>query len=130
MVFWKNEKNKIKNSPIKQVIVIRRDINLGKGKLAGQVAHASVAGYRKVKQSNPEIIEKWEFAGEKKVVVKIDSEKELMDLFQKIKDKDIPVALIRDAGLTQITPGTKTCFSIGPWFENEIDEFTKDLKLL
>ncbi|MFA5382750.1 MAG: peptidyl-tRNA hydrolase Pth2 [Candidatus Micrarchaeia archaeon] len=126
MVFFKNNSN----FSIKQVIVIRNDIKLGKGKLAGQVAHASVAGYRNVKQNTPQIIDKWEMEGEKKVVVKVEGEKELMDLFQRIKDKKIPVALIRDAGLTQITPGTKTCFAIGPWYENEIDEFTRDLKLL
>ncbi len=129
MIFWKKSKD-ISNSSIKQVIVIRKDISLGKGKLAGQVAHAAVAGYRKVKQSNPEIIDKWEMIGEKKVVVKVDGEKELIELFQNLKDNNIPVSLIRDAGLTQIKPGTKTCFAIGPWYEDQIDKFTKDLKLL
>lgn len=126
MIFWKNSPNR----SIKQVIVIRKDINLSKGKLAGQVAHASVAGYRNVKKSNPDVIDMWEMIGEKKVVVKVDTEKELLDLFQKIKDNKIPVALIRDAGLTQIKPGTKTCFAIGPWYEDDIDKFTKDLKLV
>ena len=129
MVFWKKD-SKIKNSLIKQVIVIRKDLNLGKGKLAVQVAHASVAGYRKVKRENSEIADKWKNLGEKKVVVKVENEEQLTNLFQKIKDNDIPVTLIRDAGLTQIKPGTKTCFAVGPWYEDEIDKFTKDLKLL
>ncbi|MCC7552078.1 peptidyl-tRNA hydrolase Pth2 [Candidatus Micrarchaeota archaeon] len=129
MIFLKKANN-TPNSPIKQVIVIRKDITLGKGKLAGQVAHAAVAGYRIVMGDNPEVVAKWEMWGEKKVVVKVENEKELVDLFQKLKDKKIPVALIRDAGLTQIKPGTKTCFAIGPWYEDQIDKFTKDLKLL
>jgi PTH2 family peptidyl-tRNA hydrolase len=121
---------KIKSSAIKQVIVVRSDLNLGKGKLAGQVAHASVAGYRKSKREQPEMAEKWEEEGEKKVVVKITGEKELMLLFQEMKDAGIPVSVIRDAGLTQIEPGTTTCFAAGPYLEAELDKYTKQLKLL
>lgn len=120
---------KIMNSAIKQVIVVRGDLKLGKGKLAGQVAHASVAGYRKIKEQYSKIAEKWEEEGEKKVVVKVGSEKELVMLYQRIKS-DIPCALISDAGLTQIKPGTKTCFAIGPWYAEEVDKYTEDLKLM
>jgi len=129
-LFWNRKKKRISGASIKQVIVIRSDLRLGKGKLAGQVAHASVAGYRKVKEAYPEIADKWGTEGEKKIVVKIDGEKEFVNLFQRIKDAGLPVALIRDAGLTQIKPGTKTCFAIGPWYDDEINKFTKDLKLL
>ncbi|MCX6778427.1 MAG: peptidyl-tRNA hydrolase Pth2 [Candidatus Micrarchaeota archaeon] len=113
----------------KQLIVTRTDLKLGKGKLAAHVAHASLEGYKKVKSKNPQIIEEWESEGQKKVVVKIESERELLELFEKIKNK-IPCALIKDAGLTQIPPGTITALAIGPWDEKEIDEFTRHLKLL
>lgn len=122
--------NKIKSSGVKQVIVVRSDLELGKGKLAGQVAHASVSGYRKVSGIAAEIAEKWESEGQKKVVVKVKGEKELMQLFEKMKREKIPVSLIKDAGLTQIEPGTATCFAAGPWHESELDLFTRELKLL
>lgn len=114
---------------MKQVIVIRKDLGLGKGKLAAHIAHASLAGYKLVKKKNPNVIKKWEAEGEKKIVVKIESEKALLELYEKVK-KTLPAALIRDAGLTQIPAGTITCIAIGPWGDAEIDAFTKDLKLL
>jgi PTH2 family peptidyl-tRNA hydrolase len=120
---------KVRDSPIKQVIVIRDDLKLGKGKLCAQVAHAALAGYKKVKEKNPPITEKWEEHGEKKVVLRVSDEREMMELYQKVKGK-IPCSLIRDAGLTQIPSGTITCFSIGPWYADEIDDFTKELRLL
>lgn len=121
---------KIKSSSVKQVIVVRSDLNLGKGKLAGQVAHAAVSGYQMVSRMAPEIAGHWENEGQKKVVVKVKGEKELFELFEKMKDARIPVSLIKDAGLTQIDPGTATCFAAGPWGEGELDKFTKELKLL
>jgi len=120
----------IASSEVKQVIVVRSDLELGKGKLAGQVAHASVSGYQMVSRMGPEIAEKWESEGQKKVVVKVKGEKELMQLFEKMKKAKIPVSLIKDAGLTQIEPGTATCFAAGPWSAQELDKFTRDLKLL
>ncbi len=124
---WAKKSN---SSEIKQVIVVRSDLELGKGKLAGQVAHASVSGYQKVARAEPGLARAWEDAGQKKVVVKVSGEKELMQLFEKIKEAKIPVALIKDAGRTQIEPGTVTCFSAGPWDGQELDRFTKELKLL
>ena len=121
---------KIANSQVKQAIIVRTDLELGKGKLAGQVAHASVAGYRKVLSQFPDVARKWEEEGEKKVVLKISGEKAMLTLFEKAKQAGIPSSLIHDAGLTQITPGTATCFSMGPWKEEEIDFITSELKLL
>lgn len=114
---------------VKQVIVTRADLKLGKGKLAAHVAHASLEGYKKAKAKDPELVAQWEEEGQKKIVVKINDEKELLELFERAK-KAVPCALIRDAGLTQIEPGTITCLSIGPWHEDEIDKFTNGLKLL
>ena len=44
--------------------------------------------------------------------------------------KILPCALIKDAGRTQIEPGTITALGIGPALESDIDKYTKDLKLL
>lgn len=129
MFNWSKRKREIRDAGVKQVIVVRSDLKLGKGKLAGQVAHAAVAGFRKVKERAPEVAERWESEGEKKVVVRVEGEKELLQLFERAK-AEMPCALIQDAGLTQIPAGTVTCFAIGPWYEGEIDKFTKDLKLV
>jgi len=114
---------------MKQVIVVRSDLKLGKGKLAAHVSHASLAGYRAVREKELKVVEEWEKEGEKKIVVKVESEKELFELYEKVK-KEIPSVVIRDAGFTQIAPGTVTCLVVGPWKDKEIDMFTKHLKLL
>ncbi len=114
---------------VKQAIVMRTDLKMGVGKIAGQAGHAAVLGYRRVKEEFPKIAQKWEEEGEKKVVLKIGSEKEFFTLYEKAK-KEIPCALVRDAGKTQIESGTATCFAIGPYYNEAIDKFTKDLKLL
>lgn len=114
---------------IKQVIVVRSDLKLGKGKLAAHAAHASLEAYKKTKARDEEIVREWEESGMKKIVVCVKDERELVDLFEKIK-KEIPAALIKDAGHTQVAPGTITAVGIGPWNEKKIDEFTGKLKLL
>ena len=115
---------------VKQVIVLRKDLKLGKGKLAAHTAHASLAAYRKASKSHKEVVEEWVAGGEKKVVVSVNSESELLELFELVKRKGIPCELIRDAGLTQISPGTITALGIGPWDEEELDLLTGHLKLL
>jgi len=111
---------------LKQAIIIRSDLKLGKGKAASQVAHASLSSYKK---ADKDIAKEWEKTGGKKVVLKVGSEKELLELFERMK-QEIPCALIRDAGHTQIEPGTITCFGAGPADEELIDKYAKGLRLL
>jgi len=111
----------------KQVIVIRKDLEMGKGKLACHACHAAVSSVRKVEE---ETIKKWEKEGSEKVVLKIDSLKKLRDLYKKAKDSKLPCSLISDAGLTQLEKGTVTCIGIGPAEEKRIDRITGKLKLL
>lgn len=110
----------------KQVIAIRKDLKLGKGKLASQVAHASLQAYKK---TDPPVRAKWEEEGCKKIVVGVKGKRELFDLFQRAKKK-LPAVLIKDAGKTQISPGEATAVGIGPAPEEEIDKITGELKLL
>lgn len=110
----------------KQAIIVRQDLKLPKGKLAVQVAHASVEA---VLKSNKEIVDAWIKQGAKKVVLKIPNEKELLDLLSKAK-KQVVTVIIRDAGLTVVPPGTITCGAIGPDREELIDKFISHLKLL
>ncbi|MEM5834244.1 MAG: peptidyl-tRNA hydrolase Pth2 [Candidatus Aenigmatarchaeota archaeon] len=112
---------------LKQVIIVRKDLEIGKGKLAASVAHASVACVRK---SEKKIIEEWEKQGAKKVVLKVSSLKELKKIYKKAKDSGLVCFLVKDAGLTQVKPGEIICLGIGPADEKEIDKITGKLKLL
>ncbi|OED30451.1 peptidyl-tRNA hydrolase Pth2 [Methanosphaera sp. WGK6] len=112
---------------MKQVIVMRTDLKMGKGKIAAQACHACLGCYKK---SDKENIRKWEFTGQKKVVLKISSEEELLKLHTLVKETNLTCCLITDAGHTQIEPSTRTCLGIGPGPDDEIDKLTGHLKLL
>ncbi|MEM2963329.1 MAG: peptidyl-tRNA hydrolase Pth2 [Candidatus Anstonellales archaeon] len=122
-------RNNLKNESVKQAIVVRTDLKMGKGKIAAQVAHAAVMGYILVKKKSPELVLKWEKGGQEKIVLKVESESALLDLYSNAQ-KELPCVIIRDAGKTQIAPSTPTCISLGPYYESTIDKFTSRLKLL
>ena len=113
----------------KQVIAVRADLKLGKGKLAAQAAHASLEAFLKAQRKDERAANEWLATGAMKVVVKVGSEKELLELFEAAR-KQVPCALIQDAGRTQIEPGTKTCLGLGPADEREMDKYTAHLKLM
>jgi PTH2 family peptidyl-tRNA hydrolase len=113
----------------KQVIIVRKDLNLGKGKIAAQVAHGAVSAYILSCKKEPKYVDAWIKEGQKKIVLKIDSKKELLELYNKVKKKYV-CSLIKDAGLTQLSKADITCLAIGPIPENKIDVFTSKYKLL
>ena len=115
---------------IKQVIIIRKDLDMGTGKTVAQGSHASLMSYFETERKDRNIARRWIDAGEKKIVLKVDSEADLKKLFGAFKYKGVPCALVSDAGLTELPPGTVTALGIGPWDGKEIDQFTKALKLL
>ena len=114
---------------IKQVIVIRTDLGMGKGKIAAQVGHACVLGSEYVRGSNPQWHSQW-LDGQEKIVLKVSGLKELQQVKMHAMDLNLPYSQVTDAGHTQIEPGTITCISIGPAPEMLIDKVTRDLKLL
>lgn len=107
--------------------MVRTDLKLGKGKLAAQVAHASLESYLRASQKDQKA---WLEENQKKVVLKVKSEHDLVILFDKAKRAGLPATLIEDAGLTQIPPGTKTAVGIGPAEAEKIDVITGSLSLL
>lgn len=112
---------------MKQVIIVRKDLKWGKGKLGSHCAHASVGAVRKAEE---ETVEKWEKEGAKKIVLKANDLKELKEIYKKVKDSKIPNFLVRDAGLTQLKAGTITALGVGPIEDKKIDKITGKLKLL
>lgn len=113
--------------PYKQVILVREDLKLPKGKMAAQVSHASVDATLK---SDKKIVELWKKEGGKKVVLKVNDEKELFKYKIMAEDNGLKTALITDAGHTVLKPGTITCLGIGPDEEGKIDKISGKLKMM
>jgi len=129
----------------KQVIVMRTDLNMRKGKMAAQASHASMAVilnmmeseytelYERRKLTIPvgSALDAWLNGPFKKICVGIDSEAALEALYEDVLAFGIPVSKIIDSGLTEFggVP-TLTCIGIGPDYPERIDPFTKELKLL
>lgn len=114
----------------KQVIVVRKDLGMGTGKLAAQVAHAAVMAVEITKMRNLNWFNSWFKAGQAKVVVKVQTLGELLEIRRHAESLRLTVAEIQDSGLTQIPAGTVTCIGIGPGPSGLIDKVTNHLKLL
>jgi len=114
----------------KQVIVMRSDLKMGKGKIAAQAGHAAVSASEDARRHFKEWWKAWLDAGQCKIAVKVKSEEELLKLEEEAEKSELPYALISDRGLTQLQPGTKTCLAIGPAPSNEVDKITGKLALL
>jgi PTH2 family peptidyl-tRNA hydrolase len=114
----------------KQVIAFRSDLRLSKGKAAVQAGHAAVSAAEEARKHRREWWEDWIEEGQRKIAVKVKSEKELLALERQAKDLALPCALIVDRGLTEIPPDTVTCLGIGPAPSEKVDKITGRLTLL
>jgi len=114
----------------KQVIVFRMDLQMGKGKIAAQAGHAAISAAQDAFIHHKKWWDAWLFEGQKKVALKVPTEKELCNLEEAAEDLGLPHALIVDRGLTQIPEGSITCLGIGPAPAQKIDRLTGQLKLL
>ena len=139
---------------VKQIIVVREDLNMSRGKIAAQVAHASMkvltdamastlylkwdelngeytsVPSRMLSVEDPELKE-WLDGSFTKIVVYVKSEEKLMQLYEKVQKEGLRVSLIIDNGLTEFNGvKTKTCIAIGPHSAERIDPFTKKYPLL
>lgn len=125
----------------KQVIVMRKDLNMRKGKMIAQGAHASLrvilqAGSANADQTTYSIamtepMAAWMTGRFMKIAVSVDSEAALDAIVDKARAAQVPVAVITDAGHTEFhgVP-TKTCCAVGPAWAEDVDAITGALPLL
>jgi PTH2 family peptidyl-tRNA hydrolase len=124
----------------KQVIVMRKDLGMRKGKMVAQGAHASLGAIINssictdgllIPTDSQEHLSDWIFGDRTKICVYVNSEEELLEIYKEAVKTGMPGDLITDAGYTEFNGvPTKTCCAIGPWDSEEIDKITGHLKLL
>jgi PTH2 family peptidyl-tRNA hydrolase len=127
---------------VKQVLVVRRDLNMRKGKMSAQCAHASLGSVTQFMAESivsggyyffpPKDMQEWLFDGPFiKIVVGCDDEEELLQLEQVCKEAGVIHRLIQDAGRTEFHgEPTYTVLAVGPGETETIDKITGHLKLL
>lgn len=125
---------------------MRKDLNMRKGKMVAQGAHASmkvildrmseIEIYKGgvvfgMQTSMSNAMKEWIEGLFTKICLSVDSEQELIDIYNEAKEAGIPCSMIEDAGLTEFNGVvTKTCIAIGPEYPEVIDPITRHLKLL
>lgn len=114
----------------KQCIVIRDDLKLSAGKLAVQVAHAAVMALERAEKSDKSMVSAWKAEGQKKVVLRVPGVQDLFRLREDAERAGLPSAIVADAGLTEIPPGTITALGIGPALSKQMDKVTGKLRLV
>lgn len=114
---------------LKQIIVMRKDLNMRKGKMIAQGAHASVkATVYNLRNSK---ISEWLAESFTKIVVSVNSEEELIKIKNKAIKANIICEEIIDNGNTEFGGvKTRTCIAVGPDTNENLDPITGDLKLL
>ncbi|HDR72780.1 MAG TPA: peptidyl-tRNA hydrolase [Methanoculleus sp.] len=111
----------------KQCLIIRNDIKMSCGKKCAQIAHAAVGACEKADRT---LKKQWLAEGQKKVVLKVTSARELYELKVIAEQAGIAASLISDAGLTEIPPGTVTALGLGPAKTEDLDRICGGLSLL
>ena len=113
---------------MKLAIVVRKDLDMSCGKIAGQVGHASIIAYRMAAATHEG--EQWYEEGQKKIILKVTNEHELKSIGEIAILNQLQVNAVHDFGLTQIAPNALTCIAIGPDSDEKIDAVVEGLKLL
>lgn len=111
-------------------MVFRSDLRMSRGKTAAQAGHAAVSAAEEARRHRKKWLDEWLSEGQRKIAVKVRSEKEISELEFAAKELGLPNALIVDRGLTEIPAGTVTCLGIGPAPVEKVDKLTGKLPLL
>lgn len=116
--------------PMKMALVVRGDLQMTKGKTSAQCAHAAVMCVETARNRQPALLNAWLSLGQPKIVLRVASLREMDELVELAGKLNVINGLVRDAGKTQLTPGTITVLGLGPDTVTNIDAIAKQLKLL
>jgi len=118
----------------KMVLIVRQDLGMGVGKIAAQVGHAVLGAYQTIVESEDvkqqEALFNWEENGQAKIVLKIKSKEEMLEVSKKAKQAGLNYYIVADAGRTQIEAGSLTVLAVGPASSADLDPVTGHLKLM
>ena len=134
-------------SKYKLAIIMRTDLEMGKGKMCVQAGHASILAWQNTKGMSTigedylgDTRDRWFKEGQFKVVLKApldmvvgipaNNEESLLRFAQKARELGLPVVEVRDFGKTQVESNSLTCVAIGPAFSEDVDKVTGNLPLL
>ena len=120
-----------KNKGVKMIMCVRMDLKMNKGKIAAQCSHSAIGIYKKLIKSKKyeKMLEAWELNGQKKIVAKLKTEKEMNMIISRATDANVLFHVITDAGRTQVAAGSRTVIALMD-FENKMDTITGRLKLM
>jgi len=130
---WASAANLAPAQPLKLVCLVRRDLGMGVGKVAAQVAHGALGAYRATLSKGADgqaLLQLWEQGGEAAIVLGVADEPELRSKLDEAEQAGLTTHLIADAGRTEVAAGSVTVGTIGPAAVDRIDAITGRLALL
>src|SRR5437879_12883074 len=98
----------------KQVLVVRSDLKMGKGKIAVQCSHAAVSASEEARKSSLDWWGIWMHEGQSKVAVKVSGLSQILDYERRSRENGLPFYVVSEMVRTQARPGTVTCFGNAP----------------
>ena len=105
-----------------------KSVKMSPGKAAAQSGHATLGAYRRAMRRCPNAVRDWLRIGQMKITVKCPTVQELLELQEKCAAAGLNCYLIRDAGHTEIEPGSRTVLAVGPAPASAMDPLTRHLK--
>ena len=116
------------SDPPTMAFLCRADLQLSSGKLAVQCAHAAVGSLQLAKKTHSRMVQRWTESSSRKVCLSVEDEKELEYYLERVQEASLPFALIKDAGLTEVAPGTVTVLGVGPGPRHTMDSLFSNLR--
>ncbi len=116
------------SDPPTMAFLCRVDLQLSAGKLAVQCAHAAVESLKQAKKSHSRMVQRWNESSSRKVCLAVEDESELEYFLELVQEASLPFAVIKDAGLTEVPPGTITVLGVGPGSRHTMDSLFQSLR--
>lgn len=114
----------------KQAILVRLDLGMGRGKIAVQCSHAAVSAAEVARNRHPSWWIGWMDEGQCKIALKVSQLETILSVARLARARKMPLFLVKDKGLTQVSAGTITCLGLGPAPSEIVDPLTGNLSLL